>query len=202
MKQRRTFRCVWLAALVAVGCTGDLSGSNPRQDANSDVPETKRIERLSAGQFFRSLEVTTGQTWSRAEEYASTLGRPDFERTVAESRDISVSFFKLAGDAAREVCGEAVDADLETSNLEDRVILREVQTVDPLDEAADANLRYLMLRFLGIHITDDLDSRLDPWRSLLQTGLPSEEQARVEQGRDRWKAVCVGLATHPDFLTY
>jgi hypothetical protein len=47
-----------------------------------------------------------------------------------------------------------------------------------------------------------LDSRLEPWRGLLQSGLPAGEQDRINQGRDRWKAVCVGLVTHPDFLTY
>jgi len=51
-------------------------------------------------------------------------------------------------------------------------------------------------------MTDDLDSRLDPWAALMRTDLPADQGERESQARDRWKAVCVGLITHPDFLTY
>ncbi|MDH3199891.1 MAG: hypothetical protein OEM15_03255 [Myxococcales bacterium] len=186
-----------------VGCTGDLNGSEPRNpnDPNA-TPETKRIVRLSADQFFRSLEVTTGQTWSREDQYAPTLGKPDFDQATQESQDISVSFVKLAGDAAREVCGEAVDADLEMVSTDDRIILKHVDGLDPEDDSVLTNLRYLVLRFHGIHMTDDLDSRLDPWAAIMRTDLPADQGERESQARDRWKAVCVGLITHPDFLTY
>lgn len=193
---------VLITALLA-GCTGDLSGSEPRNpnDPNAQ-PETKRLVRLTADQFFRSLEVTTGQTWSRAEQYSSTLGKPDFTQSTAQAREISVSFVKLAGDAAREVCGEAVDADLEMANGDDRVLLKHLDGLDPEDDSALTNLRYLVLRFHGTYLTDDLDSRLDPWVSILRTDLPTDPGERESQARDRWKAVCVGLITHPDFLTY
>ena len=201
MRYKWTLISVLVAGLIA-GCNGDLSGSDPRSEAGSDVPETKRIERLTADQFFRSLEVTTGQSWSRADEFESTLGKPDFEEVVQGSTDISVSFVKIAGDAAREVCQRAVDADLEMANTEDRVILRHLQTLDPMDDSVGHNLRYLVLRFHGVHITDDLDSRLEPWMSLVRTDLPSDPEERESQAGDRWKAVCVGLISHPDFLTY
>ena len=129
-----------------VGCTGDLNGSEPRNpnDPNA-TPETKRVVRLTADQFFRSLEVTTGQTWSREDEYAGTLGKPDFTQATEQSQDISVSFVKLAGDAAREVCGEAVDADLEMAAPDDRLILKNVNGLDPEDPSVLTNLRYLVL---------------------------------------------------------
>ncbi len=186
-----------------VGCTGDLSGSEPRNpnDPNA-VPETKRIVRLTADQLFRSIEVTTGQTWSREDQYAPTLGKPDFNQATEESQDISVSFVKLAGDAAREVCGEAVDADLALGNPDDRIIVKHLNGLDPEDDSVLTNLRYLVLRFHGIHMTDDLDSRLDPWAAIMRTDLPADVGERESQARDRWKAVCVGLITHPDFLTY
>ena len=100
MSLRWTFIGTLLCVLTA-GCDGDLSGSGPRGTSNLDIPETKRIERLNARQFFRALEVTTGQSWSRADQYAATLGQPDFDQVVQESNDISISFVKLAGDGGR-----------------------------------------------------------------------------------------------------
>lgn len=192
-----------LTAVLFAGCTGELAGSDPRNPNATDFePETKRLVRLTADQFFRSLEVTTGQTWSRADQYQSTLGKPDFTQSTQEAREISVSFVKLAGDAAREVCGEAVDADLQMGSGEDRVILKHLDGLDPEDDSVLENLRYLVLRFHGTYLTDDLDSRLDPWVSILRTDLPADPGEREAQARDRWKAVCVGLVTHPDFLTY
>ncbi|MEM8608684.1 MAG: hypothetical protein AAGF92_16385 [Myxococcota bacterium] len=192
-----------LFTALLVGCTGDLSGSEPRNPNDPNLqPETKRVVRLTADQFFRSLEVTTGQTWSRAGQYSATLGKPDYTQSTQEAREISVSFVKLAGDAAREVCGEAVDADLDMQSADDRVLLKQLDGLDPEDDSALENLRYLVLRFHGTYLTDDLDSRLDPWVSILRTNLPADLGERESQARDRWKAVCVGLITHPDFLTY
>ncbi|MGB5812665.1 MAG: hypothetical protein WBG86_19175 [Polyangiales bacterium] len=202
MTPRWTSIAVLTLALL-IGCTGDLSGSEPRNpNATGVEPETKRLVRLSADQFFRALEVTTGQTWSREGQYEATLGKPDFTQSTQEAREISVSFVKLAGDAAREVCGRAVDADLESGNGTDRVLLKHLDGLDPEDDSALENLRYLVLRFHGTYLTDDLDSRLDPWMSILRTDLPADPGEREAQARDRWKAVCVGLITHPDFLTY
>lgn len=202
MTPRWTIIGVLIAGLLA-GCTGDLSGSDPRNpnDPNA-TPETKRLVRLTADQFFRSLEVTTGQTWSRADQYASTLGKPDFNQSTQQAQEISVSFVKLAGDAAREVCREAVDADIEMGATDDRVILKHVDGLDPESDSVLENLRYLVLRFHGIYMTDDLDSRLDPWAAIMRTDLPTDPAEREAQASDRWKAVCVGLITHPDFLTY
>ena len=201
MSLRWTFIGTLLCVLTA-GCDGDLSGSGPRGTSNLDIPETKRIERLNARQFFRALEVTTGQSWSRADQYAATLGQPDFDQVVQESNDISISFVKLAGDAAREVCRDAVNADLELETQADRIISRDVDSMDPMDPSVERNIRYLVLRFHGIYITDDLDSRLDPWVSLIRSELPEEPEERLNQMPDRWKAVCVGLISHPDFMTY
>ncbi|MEM7437159.1 MAG: hypothetical protein AAF436_18535 [Myxococcota bacterium] len=202
MMPRWTTLGVLITALL-VGCTGELSGSEPRSPNDTNAqPETKRLVRLTADQFFRSLEVTTGQRWSRENQYASTLGKPDFNQSTQEAREISVSFVKLAGDAAREVCGRAVDADLEMGESGDRVLLKHLNGLDPEDDSALENLRYLVLRFHGTYLTDDFDSRLEPWTSILRTDLPTEPGEREAQARDRWKAVCVGLVTHPDFLTY
>ena len=195
-------------SLTAVGCTS--SDPQPYTDPRSivapeEVPETKRIRRLTADQFFASLFVATGQRWDDEEEFAATLGRPDFAEVTAEGREMSVGFAKLAGDAARQTCRRAVQEDRELSNPDDRAILQKVNDVgqlDPFDPGVAENLRYLMLRFLGLYITDDADRRLEPWLDVMQAGLDPIDETRFEQAQDRWIAVCSGLALHPDFLTY
>ncbi|RMH23006.1 MAG: hypothetical protein D6701_00770 [Gemmatimonadetes bacterium] len=80
-------------------------------------------------------------------------------------------------------------------------ILRHVSARDRAPEALAANLRYLFLRFLSVEITSDDDPRLGPWMTVLTTP-PVEGEFTDEAMEDRWQAVCVGLVTHPDFLTY
>ena len=194
-------------SLAAVGCTGEPQPyTDPRSIVSpEEVPETKRIRRLTADQFFASLEVATGQRWDDQEEFAATLGRPDFAEVTAQGREMSVGFAKLAGDAARETCRRAVERDRSLSNPNERTILQkvtDVDTLDPFDPGVLENLRYLTLRFLGAYIQDDADRRLEPWLNLIQGGLDPSDESRFEQGYERWVAVCSGLALHPDFLTY
>lgn len=196
-----------VSPFAAMGCSSD---SSPYVDPRSivapeEVPETKRIRRLTADQFFSSLEVATGQRWDDEEQFAATLGRPDFGEVTVEGREMSVGFAKLAGDAARQTCGRAVEGDRGMADPASRAILRkidEVDRLDPFDPNAGENLRYLMLRFLGVYVTDDEDRRLQPWLRLLQQGLSETDDARFSEAEDRWVAVCTGLALHPDFLTY
>lgn len=195
------------SSAAVVGCSSD---SSPYVDPRSivapeEVPETKRIRRLTADQFFASLFVATGQRWDDEQQFAATLGRPDFIEVTAEGREMSVGFAKLAGDAARQTCRRAVEQDRESSDAESRVILRQIDQVDqldPFDSRVGENLRYLTLRFLGVHAVNDEDRRLQPWFSVLQEGLDPVDETRFDEAEDRWIAVCTGLALHPDFLTY
>ena len=198
-----------LAIVMGVAIGGCSTEAGPYSDPRSavspeEVPETKRIRRLTADQFFASLNVATGQRWDDENRFAATLGRPDFSEVTAEGREMSVGFAKLAGDAARQTCRRAVQEDREISDPESRTILKSVgvDPLDPFDPGASENLRYLALRFLGVYITDDSDRRLQPWLTILQEGLDPSDDARFERAQDRWTAVCAGLALHPDFLTY
>ena len=196
-----------VSSLVAMGCSEGTSGyEDPRRVVDAEqVPETKRIRRLTADQFFASLEVATGQRWDDQEQFAATLGRPDFAEVTVEGREMSVGFAKLAGDAARETCRRAVEQDRNTADAAARTILRRVgstEQLDPFDANVGDNLRYLVLRFHGVYATDDADRRLQPWFTLLQDGLSATDEGRFAEAEDRWVAVCTGLALHPDFLTY
>ena len=197
-----------LAIVMGVGGEGCSSEAAPYSDPRSavspeEVPETKRIRRLTADQFFASLYVATGQRWDDENQFAATLGRPDFAEVTAEGREMSVGFAKLAGDAARQTCRRAVEQDRDLSDPESRTILRgvSVDPLDPFDSRASENLRYLLLRFLGVYITDDSDRRLQPWLDILQEGLDPIDDARFERAQDRWTAVCAGLALLPAYLT-
>lgn len=208
LKSKAAGLCLAIAvSLTAIGCSSDPQPyTDPRNIvAPEEVPETKRIRRLTADQFFASLEVATGQRWDDEEEFAATLGRPDFAEVTAEGREMSVGFAKLAGDAARQTCRRAVEQDRQLSSPTERSILQKVNDVgqlDPFDPGVLENLRYLTLRFLGVHVQDDADRRLEPWLDIMQSGLDPTDDARFEQAQDRWIAVCSGLALHPDFLTY
>ena len=196
-----------VSSLVAMGCSEGSSGyEDPRRIVDAEqVPETKRIRRLTADQFFASLEIATGQRWDDQEQFAATLGRPDFAEVTVEGREMSVGFAKLAGDAARETCRRAVEQDRNTADAAARTILRRVgstEQLDPFDANVGDNLRYLVLRFHGVYATDDADRRLQPWFTLLQDGLSATDEGRFAEAEDRWIAVCTGLALHPDFLTY
>jgi hypothetical protein len=196
-----------VSSTTALGCSSDASPYvDPRSVVSpEEVPETKRIRRLTADQFFASLYVATGQRWDDEQQFAATLGRPDFAEVTAEGREMSVGFAKLAGDAARQTCRRAVQQDRGTADPASRVILREIDDVgqlDPFDANVGENLRYLTLRFLGVHVVDDADRRLQPWFTVLQDGLVDGDEARFGEAEDRWIAVCTGLALHPDFLTY
>lgn len=198
---------VIVSSTAAIGCSSDSSPYvDPRRIvAPEEVPETKRIRRLTADQFFASLFVATGQRWDDEQQFAATLGRPDFAEVTAEGREMSVGFAKLAGDAARQTCRRAVEQDRETADAGSRVVLREINDVgqlDPFDPSVGENLRYLVLQFLGAYVIDDEDRRLQPWFSVLQDGLDPADEARFGEAQDRWIAVCTGLALHPDFLTY
>ena len=196
-----------VSSLVAMGCSEGSSGyEDPRRIVDAEqVPETKRIRRLTADQFFASLEIATGQRWDDQEQFAATLGRPDFAEVTVEGREMSVGFAKLAGDAARETCRRAVEQDRNTADAAARAILPRIGNIDqldPFDANVGDNLRYLVLRFHGVYATDDADRRLQPWFTLLQDGLSATDEGRFAEAEDRWIAVCTGMVLHPDFLTY
>ena len=99
LKSKAAGRCLAIAvSLTAIGCSSDPQPyTDPRSIvAPEEVPETKRIRRLTADQFVASLDGATGQRWDDEEEFAATLGRPDFAEVTAEGRERSGGVAKLA----------------------------------------------------------------------------------------------------------
>ena len=198
-----------LTPMLVAGCRsqqdkGDDGPGDPpgkEGEGSAEHPKARQIARLSADQFHRSLEVATGQSWQDYGTYAAALGKPDLAEVTEEGTSFSVSFDKFVHDAARATCRAAVDADLGGMLEGEPVILRHAQVSDRSPLVYTENLQYLLLRFLAIEVDAD-DVRLDPWLTLLTAPPPEGEELSDDLMADRWWAVCVGLATHPDFLSY
>jgi hypothetical protein len=177
------------------GCDEGSTGA-ARRDALS--PPARAPRRLSASQLRAALEGATSEVWrgralvndplsftgTRDEPnadllrlYASSLGAPDFNYTVQESLEPTITFAKYAEDAVRATCRAAAQ---KTPSA--------LVKVSGDDEAARrANARALVLRFWG----DVVDPSSEEVNGLLEL--------HREGG---WAAVCVALATHPRFLTF
>jgi hypothetical protein len=181
------------------GDDGPDSGE-PGHHGEGDVDERagRHVRRMTAAQFHRSLVTVTGQPWPLFDEYAGAMGKADFAEITDEGRELSVTFDKFVHDAAMQSCGAAISADL--AGAAAGTVLRWVGVSDRDEVKIRRNLDYLVLRFLGQELRPD-DPRSEPWMELLMAS-PDDGELDDELMQERWTAVCVGLVTHPDFLTY
>ena len=177
-----------------------------------DDSAARRVRRLTADQWNASLFVATGRAWAGYAANADALGRPDFAQVTDEGEQMSVIFEQLVSGASRETCHAAVGSRSARSGAaSDRAIPSVLwSSMRSDDEARLDNLRRLLLRFHGTR--DDtrrrcarLRSWLElPWRRLTRRSLGTDAPATAarRRGDRRWEAMLIGLATHPDFLTY
>ena len=198
---------VALLALVLGACGGSArttaaeTSGGETQDA-SEAPSVPRFaRRLTADQLERSLETATGQRWPAFEQRADTLGRPDYLQTLTEGEQLSVAFLRFAEDGARATCQAAVNTERDLTDPAERPILGAIDLQAPDPAARHANLRRLVLRFLGHEAASDDDPIVAAFLPLLDEPIAGR-QGRAPMEALRWYAVCVALATHLDFLTY
>ncbi len=168
-------------------------------EGDADTPGGRRVRRMSAAQFHASLTTVTGQPWPLFEEYAGAMGQADFAEITEEGRELSVTFDKFVHDAALYSCNAAVEADLAGGSA--GTVLRWLDVSERDSEIIRRNLDYLMLRFLGQQMGEGDDPRVEPWMNLL-TATPDSGEIDDALMQERWTAVCIGLVTHPDFVTY
>lgn len=167
-------------------------------EGEAEGPAGRRVRRMTAAQFHRSLITVTGQPWPLFDEYAGAMGRADFAEITDEGRELSVTFDKFVHDAALHSCAAAIAADLESPGA--GTIMRWVAISERDEVKVRRNLDYMMLRFLGQEMRSE-DPRTEPWMKLLLAS-PSAGELDDALMRERWTAVCMGLVTHPDFVTY
>jgi hypothetical protein len=171
------------------------------------VDPTRPHRRMDIDQLDASLRRATGGLgWTRVtngvEEnlfttLASTLGKPDFINTTQEDLAPSALFQKFLGEAARSICRRL--ADEESRDLRAPILFAKVTPTDTWDAAptkVDANLVSLLRRFHASDLTPDAPG-FDRWRWLFRSALHTSGDPVVA-----WRAVCIGLITHPDFWTY
>ncbi|HEY2516103.1 MAG TPA: hypothetical protein VGI39_34765 [Polyangiaceae bacterium] len=172
--------------------------------------------RLSGEQLRASLLAATGFSWrarhfvldpqsprgsidvpdaDMLEVLAATLGEADYKTSVSDAIDPAVTFSKLAGDAARSACRASLAADLAEPSVEKRRLLRwaDPKSADP--QAVRKNLAYLALRFWG-QVTPEDSADLAPLATLFERASAGASPV------DGWRAVCIAMATDPQFLTY
>lgn len=135
-----------------------------------------------------------------------SLGEPDYIGTTSEALQPSVLYAKFADDAARSLCDSAISADRARVDAASRTVVRRAAFTDTATSnpaAVDDNLRYLKLRFHGIHVTSGDESPVAPLRALFASATAGSA-ATDDVGRvvDGWRAVCVALATAPEFHLY
>ncbi len=176
---------------------GDSGSPTPEGEGPAELPVGRAIRRMTADQFVRSLERATTQRWDGFEAYSAAMGKANFSEITEHDRNLSVTFEKFATDAAIATCRAAVELDAGENT---QTILRHA-TLEDLDESAvRANVQYLVLRFLADEVELD-DPRVDVWAELVLAPMGADLEPR-DILRERWAAVCVGLATHVDFITY
>ena len=149
--------------------------------------------------------VTGGVTWvdskgkDQLSALAATLGKPDYINRLEEDMTPGPVFQKFLGDAARTVCTDLVALEMDLTP-EERVLMRHVALTDTLQsapEAVEQNLQALILRFHGSYAESKDSPLLARWRWLFQSVTHV-----TEDPTQAWRAVCVGLMTHPYFYSY
>lgn len=176
---------------------GEVDPPDPAEDG-------RPMRRMDIDQLNASLRAVTGGIgWEingvdQLEDLASTLGRPDYEQSTAEDLTPSLLFQKFLDDAANATCEELVakEAVGEPSN----VFLVHVSAADTSvsnPDAVTANLQHALLRFHGNDLDAD-DAQLESWRWLFDTTV----EVTGGDTLAGWRAVFIGLITHPDFAMY
>jgi hypothetical protein len=179
-------------------------------------PESRATKRLTVDMLEASLPIVAGVdgagnaiTWTIKRggntqvaalgdsALGKTLGRPDYAQITEEPALPTPLYAKFMDDMARDVCGKMVAADAALGESGARTLARLASLTDATDlTAIRANLRYLMLRFLGQKLADGDDDAVAPLLTLFQAASAGSD------GKAGWTAVCVGLLTSPAFHIY
>jgi hypothetical protein len=132
--------------------------------------------------------------------FGKTLGRPDYQTSTDESTVPNALYLKFVGDAARDVCMQMASNDL-ARGADTRALFPKA----PADgTATDAqitdNMRYLVLRFLGLRIAAD-DAMVPLLRKVYDAGVASvgSPGGLLTPSAEGWRGVCVTLFESPLF---
>ncbi|MFL5457110.1 MAG: hypothetical protein ACJ78X_11965 [Myxococcales bacterium] len=199
----RRLLCPLLCA-AALGCQ-----KSPPADGNP-APSSRATRRVSIEMLRRSFPVVFGSdldgepiTWTVGDQvgfdaFSRALGEPDYFDVVEANLDPSPLYLKFLDDAARDGCGKALAADAARPDPRRRALLRHANLSDIAGAAIDRNLRYLRLRFHGIHVGSRDDGPIAGLRQLFANAVVANGGSTIEG----WRAVCIALVTAPEFSLY
>jgi hypothetical protein len=169
-------------------------------DLSVEPPATARpVRRMDIDQLDASIERATRRRWrdrsgvAQFPAFADTLGKPNFTSRVDEDLSAGILFEKFLVDAATSTCTSAVT---ENEPAIFRFVGRDVPMNGSSRAAIVANVRYLVLRFHA-RALEPGDAALENWTWLFES-----TAFRTGQPALGWRAVCVALITHPDFVAY
>lgn len=185
---------------------GPNVGLTPPQAPPERVLRSRK--RMELEQLSKSLkQVTDGIGWTEMrgntevdlfDDLGSTLGRADYIQITQEDLEPSAMFQKFLNDAARSVCARLLDREMRAP-LGQRILIVQSSPSDKIEtrpERINADLQAAILRFHGRSLASDAPE-LESWRWLFR----SAEHVSGDPV-EAWRAVCIGLITHPDFYTY
>jgi hypothetical protein len=217
-----------LAALLvsAAACTerkpsltvSELGPALPAEHPSVPVdPVSRRTNRVSIAQLKNTFPIVFGNdaagrpiTWTVSvagkqengfEVFAGTLGVPDYLINTDEALDPSPLYLKFMDDAARDACDKALIADYGRSERAARTLLRYVD-LGATEAGVSENLKYLKLRFHGVKATDADVERLKGLFVTVVASAAAGANPTETHTREGWRAVCVALATAPEFHLY
>ena len=198
-----------------VDVAGESLGDVDAVDSETLPQATRAVRRLPIDVLQASLPVVAGDdaigeplTWRVGDQdalsddvFGTVLGRPDYVAVTEESHAPSSLYVKFVGDLARDLCQQRVDNDLKVAEP----TLWRFAPVDgsATDEQIDENLRYLVLRFLGMRLTTG-DPYIAKLRNVFDAGRATvqDQWAGGLPDVEGWRGVCIGLLEAPAFHAY
>ena len=176
----------------------------PRRRLNLDQLSLAIAQTMGG---LRWSEVVNGEERDLFVTMAATLGKPDFVQRTTEDLTPSALFQKFLGDASRQVCQKRAQLDLDAMSdpraepSDPQVTLwgsLSPELTPREDEAAiEGQIRALVLRFHSRVLPEGPSPRLAYWRWLFDTAMLVDGSPV-----SGWRALCVGLISHPDFYSY
>jgi hypothetical protein len=134
--------------------------------------------------------------------FGKALGRPDYLTSTDESTVPNALYLKFVGDAARDICTQMAKNDLKRPDVTTRALFPKAPVEGAVtDEQISDNLRYLVLRFLGLRV-DAADPMIPALRAVYDAGVESvSDPVGGELGpmAEGWRGVCVTLFESPLF---
>lgn len=191
-----------------------VEGETPGIDV-APLTATRGTQRLTVDSLEASIPAVAGDhitgypiTWKAGNDealsddvYGRVLGRPDYITVTEENAAPSSLYVKFMRDMARDVCTRIAKSDVQHQTFSDTTLWRFAPADGSAsDEQINENLRYLVLRFLGMRLEAD-----DPYIAKLRGIFDADgddvipEWAGVQADVEGWRSVCIALLESPAF---